>query len=62
MSIALFQKIRTLHVHDFRFLREEYRVCPNPAFEQKVVIRQCTNCLKISELHMDTFRLTQPTE
>lgn len=47
-----------MHFHNFQYLREEYRSCKNPAFEQRIIIRQCVHCPKIDEMAMDTFRPT----
>jgi hypothetical protein len=46
------------HFHKFEYLREEYRLCKNPAFEQRIIIRQCVHCPKIDEWADDTFRPT----
>ena len=48
-----------LHIHNFQYLREEYRPCKNPAFEQRIVIRQCVHCPKIDEYADDNFRSTK---
>jgi hypothetical protein len=46
------------HFHKFEYLRDEYRLCKNPVFEQRIIIRQCVHCPKIDEWAEDTFRLT----
>jgi hypothetical protein len=53
------QKGKMFHFHNFLYLREEYRLCKNPAFEQRIIIRQCVHCPKIDELADDCFRPTQ---
>ena len=50
-----------IHIHNFQHLREEYRPCKNPAFEQRIVIRQCVHCPKIDEYADDNFRPTKAT-
>ena len=46
----------SIHFHNFHFLRDEYRPCANPAFEQRVIIRQCVHCPKVDEEETGEYR------
>jgi len=48
--------------HEFVVLKEVYRLCKNPVFEQLIIIKQCVHCKKTDEYKTDTFRLVEKTQ